>query len=235
MFDLFKMYCYKMIRQKSLYVIWLIMFGFELLTVLTTVESFAEISVEMGGFYILFVSIFSAIFFSADMSSGFIKNYAGSISHRSTIIVSRIAMLLVQNLFTQAVMFVSLFVLALFKGVGPKGDSFTAKYYISMFLTGFACSVLGMMFTELIRKTIPAMILTIAVGMGLVSQLSATISCLISNCRFNISNYMVTGMFNQLNTESVSGDYNAMFFIAICYMILSAFISIVSIEKQDIV
>ena len=50
------------------------MFVLEVLSLSIVEKSFAELSVEMGGFYILFASIFTAIFFSADISSGFIKN-----------------------------------------------------------------------------------------------------------------------------------------------------------------
>ena len=235
MLDLFKMYCYKMFRQKSLYIIWLFMFGFEMLTVFTTKGGFTEVTVEMGGFYLIFSSIFTAIFFSGDISSGFIKNYAGSVSNRSTIIGSRMVMILVQNLLTQAVLFVSLLGIAMFKGITLAGNAFFVRYYICMFLAGLACSFLSMMFTELTRRTVPAVILTISVGTGLISQFAATVSALFSNGRFNIGNYMVTGSFNQLNLESATGEFKIVMIIAICYSIVSVAISILSINKQDVV
>ena len=235
MLNLFKMYCYKMFRQKSLYIIWLIMFGFELLSVPMAERDFAGLSIEMGGFYIMLVSIFPAIFFSGEFSSGFIKNYAGSIPCRTTIIVSGIAMIVVQNLLTLAVMFGSLCGIGIFKGMDFAKSRFIATYYICMFLVGLACSFISMMFTELMRKTVSSIILTIAVGTGLVSQLAGTISGLMSDGNFLISSYMVTGRFNQLSQESTTMDFNATMMIAVCYMLLSATVSIVNMNKQDIV
>ena len=109
MLNLFKMYCYKMFRQKSLYIIWVVMFFFELLSIPMSEGSFANLSIEMGGFYIMLVAIFATIFIGGDITSGFIKNYAGSVSNRGQIIAARVATILVQNLLTLAVMFVSLF------------------------------------------------------------------------------------------------------------------------------
>lgn len=235
MLNLFKMYCYKMFRQKSLYIIWLIMLGFELLSVPMTEGGFAGLSVEMGGFYIMLVPVFPAIFFSGEFSSGFIKNYAGSIPCRITIIVSGIAMIVVQNLLTLAVMFGSLCGIGVFKGMDLAGSRFIIMYYICMFLAGLSCSVISMMFTELMRKTVSSIILTIAVGTGLISQLAGTISGLMSDGSFLISSYMVTGKFNQLSMESTTMDFKAAMMIAVCYMVLSAAVSIVNMNKQDIV
>ena len=235
MLNLFKMYCYKMFRHKSLYIIWLLMFGFELLSVPMAEGHFAGFSVEMGGFYIMLVSIFPAIFFSGEFSSGFIKNYAGSIPCRTTIIVSRIAMIVVQNLLTLVIMFGSLWGIGIFKGMDLEGSRFIITYYLCAFLAGLACSFISMMFTELMRKTVSSIILTIAVGTGLISQLTGTISGLMSDGSFFINSYMVTGRFNQLSVESTTMDFNATMMIAVCYMVLSVAVSIVNINKQDIV
>ena len=70
MFSMFKMYCYKMFRQKSLYVIWIIMLLF--INIQTVSASFAQYSADFGAFYLIFASLFPVIFFSSDISSGFI-------------------------------------------------------------------------------------------------------------------------------------------------------------------
>ena len=210
------------------------MFVLEVLSLSIVEKSFAELSVEMGGFYILFASIFTAIFFSADISSGFIKNYAGSVSKRKNIIVSRIAMIALQNVLTLAVMFVSLCALAVFKGITIEISRTLGKYYICMFLAGLACSFLSMMYTELTRKSVSAIILTLAVTSGLVSQLAGTISGLISDGRFIISKYMVTGRFNQLGMESAGKEFNIVMVISFCYIIFCVVISMIGVEKRDV-
>ena len=144
-------------------------------------------------------------------------------------------MILFQNLFTQAILFISLFGIAMFRGMTLIGDAFLVKYYICMFLAGLACSFLSMMLTELTRRTVPAVILTISVGTGLLSQFAATVSAVFSNGRFNIGKYMVTGSFNQLNLESGTGEFKIVMLIAVCYSVVSVVISIFSIKKQDVV
>ena len=235
MLNLFKMYCYKMFRQKSLYIIWVVMFFFELLSIPMSEGSFANLSIEMGGFYIMLVAIFATIFIGGDITSGFIKNYAGSVSNRGQIIAARAATILVQNLLTLAVMFVSLFALGLFCGAETDNLGFLLKYYPCVFLVGLACSFIGLMVTELLRKTVPAMILTIAVGTGVVSQIANMASIVISGGRFDVSRFMVTGAFIQLGTDSVTRDFGAVMLIAACYMILTTIISVYSIQKRDVV
>ncbi len=233
MFSMFKMYCYKMFRQKSLYVIWIIMLLF--INIQTVSASFAQYSADFGAFYLIFASLFPVIFFSSDISSGFIKNYAGSVSHKNTIITARSAMIVVQNILTLAVMFIGLYVVTFFRGTDSGDFGFILKYYICTFLAGLACSFISMMFTELTRKTVPAVILTVAIGTGVISQLFGNISLLISNGSFNISNFMVTGIINQLGIDSANGDFYKLILIAVCYIVISAFISIFSIEKRDVV
>ena len=91
------------------------------------------------------------------------------------------------------------------------------------------------MVTELLRKTVPAMILTIAVGTGVVSQIANMASIVISGGRFDVSRLMVTGAFIQLGTDSVPRDFGAVMLIAACYMILTTIISVYSIQKRDVV
>ncbi|MGN0350146.1 MAG: hypothetical protein ACI4ES_00720 [Roseburia sp.] len=235
MFNIFKMYCYKMFRQKSLYVIWVIMLFFEFISLQMTDGGFAEHSIDMGGFYILFAAIFPTIFFSVDITSGFIKNYAGSVSHRSKVMAARVAMTVVQNLLTLAVMFISLYIADSFSGRGLGEISFIFKYYVCTFLAGLACSFVGVMVTELTRKTVVAMILTISVGTGLISQISSLISLLVSNSKFDIGHFMVTSTFTQITLDSADTDFYATIAVAVCYIVCSVFISVISIEKRDIV
>lgn len=130
MLNLFKMYCYKMFRQKSLYVIWLIILLFEFISVKMIEGGFAEHSADMGAFYIVLASIFPTIFFSADINSGFIKNYAGSLPHRSMITAARAVMTVVQNLLTLGFMLISIYIITIIRGAEIGDISFIVKYYV---------------------------------------------------------------------------------------------------------
>ena len=235
MFNLFKMYCYKMFRQKSLYAIWLIMLLFEFISVMMIEGGFAEHSADMGAFYIVLVSIFPTIFFSADINSGYIKNYAGSISHRSMITTARVIMTVVQNLLILGFTFISIYTITVIRGAEIGDISFIVKYYVCAFLAGPACSFMSIMFVELTRKTVSSMILSICVGTGLISQVAKTFSAMFSNGSFDIGRFMVTSTFTSLKIDSAVSDFYTAIIVAICYIVISCLISNFSIVKRDVV
>lgn len=235
MFSLFKMYCYKMFRQKSFYIMLIIILFFEFISYKMTKGGFAEHSVDIGAFYITLVSIFPTIFFCADISSGFIKNYAGSVSHKSMVMAARAALTVVQNVFILAVVFTSLYIINLFQGTDIGEMSFVLNYYLCMFLAGLACSFIGVMITELTRKTVASVLLVLAVGSGLISKILSLISLSITGGNFDIGGFTVTGTFLQLNLATPAGGFYKVAIIAICYIAVSFIISIFSIKKRDVV
>lgn len=235
MLNLFKMYCYKMFRQKSFYVIWLMMLFYEFISLQMTEGGFVEHSVDMGVFYITLVSIFPTIFFCADISNGFIKNYAGEVSHKGIVPAARAAAAFVQNLTTLVFAFTSLYVITLFTGAGIGEISFIFKYYLCMFFAGLACSFMGVMITELTRKTVSAVLLMLAIGSGLISRIASLLSLTFTSGKFDIGGFMITSTFPQLNLATPTGGFYEVIIIAICYIAVSFVISLFSIEKRDIV
>ena len=235
MLNLFRMYCYKIFRQKSFYVIWLIILFYEFISFQMTEGGFAEHSTDMGVFYIMLVAIFPTIFFCADISSGFIKNYAGAVSHKGIVMAARAAATFVQNLLTLVFVFTSLYIITLFKGTGICEISFILKYYLCMFLAGLACSFMGVMITELTRKTVSAVLLMIVVGSGLISRIASLLSLTFTSGKFDIGGFMITSTFPQLNLATPTGGFYEVIIIAICYIAVSFVISLFSIEKRDIV
>jgi len=229
---LIKMYCYKMFRQKSLYIIWVLLIGFAFLSLPMAEEpTFSGLLCETGSFYILFASIFPAIFFSADISSGFIKNYAGSVSDRSVIIKARSLLVLIQNILTMLVLVITDFCIT-----RNTGDiKFSILFGICTFLAGTGCSFLAILVTELFRKTVPAVIVTITIGSGIMCNLLGTISALLTNGAFIANNYLVTGMLETLG-ETHSQINAVMIILMSCIYILTSFIAgMISIKKRDIV
>lgn len=224
-----------MFRQKSLCAIWLIMLLFEFISVMMIEGGFAEHSADMGAFYIVLVSIFPTIFFSADINSGYIKNYAGSISHRSMITTARVIMTVVQNLLTLGFTFISIYTITVIRGAEIGDISFIVKYYVCAFLAGLACSFMSIMFVELTRKTVSSMILSICVGTGLISQVAKTFSAMFSNGSFDIGRFMVTSTFTSLKIDSAVSDFYTAIIVAICYIVISCLISNFSIVKRDVV
>ena len=229
---LVKMYCYKMFRQKSLYIIWVLLVGFAFLSLPMAEEmTFSGLLCETGAFYVLFVSIFSAVFFSADISSGFIKNYAGSVSDRSVIITARSLLVLIQNVLTMLVLVIADFCIT--RNIGDA--KFGILFGICTFLAGMGCSFLALLVTELTRKTVPAIILTITIGSGIMCNLLGTISVLLTNGHFVASNFLVTGVLEVLSGTHSQTDAVIVILMSCVYILISFIVGIISIKKRDVV
>ncbi|MBR1752606.1 MAG: hypothetical protein IJ740_17335 [Ruminococcus sp.] len=232
MTGLIKMYCYKMFRQKSLYIIWILLCGFVLVSKsMTEDKTLSGLLCETGSFYLLLSSIFPAVFFSSDISCGFIKNYAGSVSGRGVIIGARAVLVIIQNLLTMIILIAANYLYTM-----KTGDmSFAVRFSVCTFLAGLGCSFLAMLVTELFRKTVPAIIITITIGSGLICNLLGTVSGQITDGKFIANDYLVTGMLDMLSKTHLNDDALKTIVISCIYIIIAYAVSLISIKKRDVV
>ena len=135
--------------------------------------------------------LLTSILFSGDHSSGFIKNYAGSVSGRTVIIAARSVTVLIHNLLSCGI--VILGALLMTRSIGDTKSSLI--YTLCMFLAGLGCSLIVMFITDLFRKTVPTIIITLAIGSGILCDLISTIAALATDGDIIIKNYILTGMF----------------------------------------
>lgn len=127
MTGLTKMYCYRMFRQKSLYIIWAITVVMILLNLqMIEQRTFSTLLCESGTLVTMLLPLCTAIFFSADHSSGFIKYYAGSVSDKTVIIAARAVIILIQNLLSCCVVVIS--GLLLTRSIHNATDNFTVCF-----------------------------------------------------------------------------------------------------------
>ena len=232
MTGLIKMYCYKMFRQKSLYVIWGIIAVMMLLNLTMIPErTFSALLCKSGSLTLIFPSLFTAMFFRNDHASGFIKNYAGSVADRSIIIAARAVIIFINNIFSWGVIAVSGLIFTHHTG----SINVAVMYGICMFLAGLGCSFAAMLITELFRKTVPVIILTLVTGSGILCELIAAIIALITNGNVIVKSYFLTGMFNIFGETQMQSDAVKVICISIIYIIVSLLASNVSIKKRDVV
>ena len=232
MTGLVKMYCYKMFRQKSMYIIWGIIAVLMLINLTMISErTFSALLCESGSLILMLPSLFTAMFFSNDHSSGFIKNYAGTAADKGIIIAARAVTILINNILSFCVIFVSGLIFTHHIG----NINILIIYGICMFLAGLGCSFMAMLITELLRKTVPTIILTLATGSGILCELIGTIVALITNGDVIINPYLLTGIFNIFGETKMQSDAVKVICISIIYIVVSLLASTVSIKKRDVV
>lgn len=235
MFDLFKMYFYRVLRQKSLYVTWGIALIFELLSFQMTEGGYAEHFIDTGVLFLPLACIVPAILFSGELSGGFVKNYAGAVSKKAIIVGAKMLLMAIQNVLTLFFAAISLYVICAINGNTEVDLLFVGKYFVCTYLTGLVCSFFAMMLSELTRKTVSTILLVICISSGLFSQLAGMISLLISNGTLNLSNYMTTGVHARLMVGSTDSDFLWVIGVAVFYLIGTAVISAISVQKRDVV
>lgn len=221
-----------MFRQKSLYIIWAITVVMILLNLqMIEQRTFSTLLCESGTLVTMLSPLFTAIFFSADHSSGFIKNYVGSVSDKTVIIAARAVIILIQNLLSCCVVVIS--GLLLTRSIGD--TKIAVVYTMCMLLAGLGCSFAVMLITDLFRKTVPALILTLAIGTGILCELISTITAFATDGDIIIKNYLLTGMFQIFGETQSSSDAVKVVLISVIYIAAALTASVFSIKKRDVI
>jgi ABC-type transport system involved in multi-copper enzyme maturation permease subunit len=104
-----------------------------------------------------------------------------------------------------------------------------------MLLAGLGCSFAVMLITDLFRKTVPALILTLAIGTGILCELISTITAFATDGDIIIKNYLLTGMFQIFGETQSSSDAVKVVLISVIYIAASLTASVFSIKKRDVI
>lgn len=232
MIGLIKMYCYRMFRQKGLYII----LGFIALMMfidsqIVEEKLFSTVISETGSFVFLLSSVWTAVFFSADNSSGFIKNYAGSVRDRSVITAARTITAFIIDLLT--ICFAVICGLFLTFNIGDA--KFAATFLCCLLLTTFGTSCIALAVNEIFRKTIPVVIITIAISSSIVSELLGSVAALLTDGKVILHEYCVTGMFNIYCNSYEQADAVRLIIVSAIYIAVTTAACVISIKKRDVV
>ena len=232
MTGLIKMYCYRSFRQLGLYIIWAIIAVMMLVdSMLVDEKTVSTILTETGSFAYLLSSVLTGVFFCADNTSGFIKNYAGSVSDRSVIAVARAVTALMIGTLTICFTVICAFLLTFNIGDAQLTVVFTG----CLFLTTIGTSFIALLVSELFRKTVPVVITTIAISSGLVCELIGTITAMITDSKFILHEYCVTGMFKLYSNSLEQADAARLVIVSLIYIAVTFAACVFSIKKRDVV
>ena len=281
MLNIIKMDLYRMLKTKSMYVIWIVLAAILLITtslcktdyeLLTEKDAMKQeqvtepavdnINVGMmvtlptepgekvtvydiffansqGKLYALLLVIFTVLFSTADISSGYIKNIGGQVRNRGTLILSRAIALAVFTVLTMAGAF--LFQAAANGIVFGELEWGNTKAILSYFVTElalhYALVLICMAIAIILKNNVISMVIAVCLSMNVMTIVYGVINSAIQKIgiqNFQIYKYTITGKLSLLPMNPSGNECLAAFGVAIVFIVMMISVSSVVFQKRDI-
>ena len=281
MLNIIKMDLYRMLKTKSMYVIWIVLAvillittslcktDYELLTEKDAMkqEQVTEPTVDninvgmmvtlptepgervtvydiffansQGKLYALLLVIFTVLFSTADISSGYIKNIGGQVRNRGTLILSRAIALAVFTVLTMAGAF--LFQAAANGIVFGELEWGNTKAILSYFVTElalhYALVLICMAIAIILKNNVISMVIAVCLTMNVMTIVYGVINSAIQKIgiqNFQIYKYTITGKLSLLPMNPSGNECLAAFGVAIVFIVMMISVSSVVFQKRDI-
>ena len=281
MLNIIKMDLYRMLKTKSMYVIWIVLAAILLITtslcktdyeLLTEKDAMKQeqvtepavdnINVGMmvtlptepgekvtvydiffansqGKLYALLLVIFTVLFSTADISSGYIKNIGGQVGNRGSLIFSRAIALAVFTVLTMAGAF--LFQAAANGIVFGELEWGNTKAILSYFVTElalhYALVLICMAIAIILKNNVISMVIAVCLSMNVMTIVYGVINSAIQKIgiqNFQIYKYTITGKLSLLPMNPSGNECLAAFGVAIVFIVMMISVSNVVFQKRDI-
>ena len=281
MLNIIKMDLYRMLKTKSMYVIWIVLAAILLITtslcktdyeLLTEKDAMKQeqvteptvdnINVGMmvtlptelgekvtvydiffansqGKLYALLLVIFTVLFSTADISSGYIKNIGGQVGNRGSLIFSRSIALAVFTVLTMAGAF--LFQAAANGIVFGELEWGNTKAILSYFVTElalhYALVLICMAIAIILKNNVISMVIAVCLSMNVMTIVYGVINSAIQKIgiqNFQIYKYTITGKLSLLPMNPSGNECLAAFGVAIVFIVMMISVSSVVFQKRDI-
>ena len=281
MLNIIKMDLYRMLKTKSMYVIWIVLAAILLITtslcktdyeLLTEKDAMKQeqvteptvdnINVGMmvtlptepgekvtvydiffansqGKLYALLLVIFTVLFSTADISSGYIKNIGGQVRNRGTLILSRAIALAVFTVLTMAGAF--LFQAAangIFFGELEWGNTKAIlSYFVTELALHYALVLICMAIAIILKNNVISMVIAVCLSMNVMTIVYGVINSAIQKIgilNFQIYKYTITGKLSLLPMNPSGNESLAAFGVAIVFIVMMISVSSVVFQKRDI-
>ncbi len=187
----------------------------------------------------LFLVIFAVIFATADIGSGYIKNFGGQVKRREGLIVSKALALLVFTGLTLLITFltqaISNFIVLGYLKWGDAGSLF--RYMGLQILLHFALAMIIMTISILARNNVFSMIFAICLCMNMMVIVYSGIETLVKKIglgNLNLMKYTITDKIGSLSMNFSSGIMEQVMIISLIYIVITAVISMYIYRKRDI-
>lgn len=194
-----------------------------------------------GNVLILMLTIFTVVFCCAEFRTGFIKNLIGRFNHRYYLVLSKLILALIYNIFLIFVSYAAclLFAKILFKDLvfSHAGKMFvTVLVYLLM---TFALASVCILIIEMTRNVAASLAIGLAITLGVVSLLLTLLTVLINHLHIfsstvNINKYMITHNLQSMEFPSANSDLIRFTIIGAVFLVVTITGSILFMNKKDV-
>ena len=194
---------------------------------------------SQGKLYALLLVIFTVLFSTADISSGYIKNIGGQVGNRGSLIFSRSIALSVFTVLTMAGAF--LFQAAANGIVFGELEWGNTKAILSYFVTElalhYALVLICMAIAIILKNNVISMVIAVCLSMNVMTIVYGVINSAIQKIgiqNFQIYKYTITGKLSLLPMNPSGNECLAAFGVAIVFIVMMISVSSVVFQKRDI-
>lgn len=194
---------------------------------------------SQGKLYALLLVIFTVLFSTADISSGYIKNIGGQVRNRGTLISSRAIALAVFTVLTMAGAF--LFQAAangIFFGELEWGNTKAIlSYFVTELALHYALVLICMAIAIILKNNVISMVIAVCLSMNVMNIVYGVINSAIQKIgiqNFQIYKYTITGKLSLLPMNPSGNECLAAFGVAIVFIVMMISVSSVVFQKRDI-
>ena len=281
MLNIIKMDLYRMLKTKSMYVIWIVLAAILLITtslcktdyeLLTKKDAMKQeqvteptvdnINVGMmvtlptepgekvtvydiffansqGKLYALLLVIFTVLFSTADISSGYIKNIGGQVGNRGSLIFSRSIALSVFTVLTMtgAFLFQAAVNCIVFGKLEWGNTKAILSYFVAELALHYALVLICMAIAIILKNNVISMVIAVCLSMNVMTIVYGVINSAIQKIgiqNFQIYKYTITGKLSLLPMDPSGNECLAAFGVAMVFIVMMISVSSVVFQKRDI-
>ena len=281
MLNIIKMDLYRMLKTKSMYVIWIVLAAILLITtflcktdyeLLTEKDAMKQeqvteptvdnINVGMmvtlptepgekvtvydiffansqGKLYALLLVIFTVLFSTADISSGYIKNIGGQVGNRGSLIFSRSIALSVFTVLTMtgAFLFQAAANCIVFGELEWGNTKAILSYFVAELALHYALVLICMAIAIILKNNVISMVIAVCLTMNVMTIVYGVVNSAIQKIgiqNFQIYKYTITGKLSLLPMNPSGNECLAAFGVAIVFIVIMISVSSVVFQKRDI-
>lgn len=194
---------------------------------------------SQGKLYALLLVIFTVLFSTADISSGYIKNIGGQVRNRGTLISSRAIALAVFTVLTMAGAF--LFQAAangIFFGELEWGNTKASlSYFVTELALHYALVLICMAIAIILKNNVISMVIAVCLSMNVMNIVYGVVNSAIQKIgiqNFQIYKYTITGKLSLLPMNPSGNECLAAFGVAMVFIVIMISVSSVVFQKRDI-
>ena len=194
---------------------------------------------SQGKLYALLLVIFTVLFSTADISSGYIKNIGGQVRNRGTLIFSRSIALAVFTVLTMAGAF--LFQAAanciVFGELEWGNTKAILSYFVAELALHYALVLICMAIAIILKNNVISMVIAVCLSMNVMTIVYGVINSAIQKIgiqNFQIYKYTITGKLSLLPMNPSGNECLAAFGVAIVFIVMMISVSSVVFQKRDI-